>query len=93
MGNDIIEMHTHFSGNVQGVGFRYTACNIAKQLGLNGSVRNLPDGSVEVYAHGERQKLDQFIHHLKDEFSENIRKVSTEYNKPSHSFTDFQIIK
>lgn len=91
MSDEIIEMHTLFSGNVQGVGFRYTAAELAKRLGVKGSVRNLSDGSVEIFAHGAKQQLDQFIHHLKDEFSDNIRKVNTEYNKPTKTFTDFKI--
>lgn len=44
-------------GMVQGVGFRYFAERVAQSLGLVGYVRNLPDGSVEVYAEGEKDSL------------------------------------
>ncbi len=40
------------SGRVQGVGFRYFASRLARQLNLTGYARNLRDGSVEVYAIG-----------------------------------------
>lgn len=40
------------SGKVQGVYFRHSTRIEAKRLGLRGSIRNLPDGSVEVLAHG-----------------------------------------
>jgi acylphosphatase len=45
------------SGRVQGVGFRYFTQDIASREGLSGSVRNLPDGSVEVLAEGDEQSL------------------------------------
>jgi acylphosphatase len=37
---------------VQGVGFRYFVQQSAKALGISGWVRNVDDGSVEVYASG-----------------------------------------
>lgn len=39
-------------GRVQGVGFRQWTRRTAERLGLVGTVRNLPDGSVEVRALG-----------------------------------------
>jgi acylphosphatase len=40
-------------GFVQGVGFRYEACARARSLGVSGSARNLPDGSVEAVFEGD----------------------------------------
>jgi acylphosphatase len=44
-------------GRVQGVGFRWFVRQEARELGLAGRVRNLPDGSVEVVAMGEPSAL------------------------------------
>ncbi|MFN7924312.1 MAG: acylphosphatase [Bryobacteraceae bacterium] len=41
------------TGRVQGVGFRNFVQHAASGLGLSGYAKNLPDGSVEVYAIGE----------------------------------------
>ncbi len=48
-----IRKHFYFSGRVQGVGFRFQACRIARSLGLTGYVQNLWDGRVELEAQGE----------------------------------------
>lgn len=48
------------SGRVQGVGFRWWACRRAESLGLAGTVRNLPDGRVEVQAEGPDPAMQRF---------------------------------
>lgn len=47
------------SGRVQGVYYRGSTQRQARQLGLDGSARNLDDGTVEVVACGPEQQLDQ----------------------------------
>jgi acylphosphatase len=52
-------------GEVQGVGFRYFILREAKLLQVNGYVRNLDDGSVEIVAEGERSAIEQLINAAK----------------------------
>lgn len=49
------------SGRVQGVGFRYFVQNNALRFGINGYVKNMPGGNVEVDAEGEAEPLDRFL--------------------------------
>jgi acylphosphatase len=50
-------------GRVQGVGFRWWTRSQARRLGVAGSVRNCPDGSVEVRARAREEALAE-LHHL-----------------------------
>ena len=50
-------LHLVISGRVQGVGFRFSAYDEAKDLALAGWVRNLPNGEVEIVAEGSRENL------------------------------------
>lgn len=53
-------MHILYSGQVQGVGFRYTARSVAQGFEVTGLVRNLLDGRVELIAEGAREELEAF---------------------------------
>jgi len=48
------------SGRVQGVGFRYFTADAAEREGLQGWVRNTPDGRVEISAEGDVEAMDRF---------------------------------
>lgn len=50
-----------YNGHVQGVGFRYSVKQIAKGFSVIGSVRNLPDGRVELQVGGDAEEVDAFL--------------------------------
>jgi len=57
----IKSIHIIVTGVVQGVGFRYYTKQKADNIGVKGTVMNLRDGSVEIFAEAEKKKLDQFL--------------------------------
>ena len=66
--------HAIVKGKVQGVGFRYTAVELASQLGLFGTVKNTPEGAVEMIVQGEKAVVDRFLHELAQRFDAEISK-------------------
>jgi acylphosphatase len=54
-------LHAIVRGRVQGVGFRHFVRGHAQELGLDGEVRNLEDGSVEIVATGTAQDLERLL--------------------------------
>jgi acylphosphatase len=54
-------LRVHYEGRVQGVGFRYTVKNLAREFEVSGTVANLPDGRVELVASGDSDEVDAFL--------------------------------
>jgi len=73
-----IAKHIIFTGQVQGIGFRFTALSAANRRGLTGFVRNLPDGSVEMLAQGSSGDIDDYIRDLQEYFAGYIRETKFE---------------
>ena len=55
-----------FHGRVQGVGFRFTTVEIARNVDIRGYVQNLMDGSVKLVAEGAEDDLNRFMRDLRD---------------------------
>ena len=71
-----VRKRIYFSGRVQRVGFRFTAEGLAKELGLTGYVKNLPDGRVEMEAQGTEDAIQEMLAALRTD--DYIRITKTE---------------
>lgn len=56
----------HYEGRVQGVGFRYATRRLAQEYDVSGSVRNLPDGRVELVVTGDSDEVEAFLSAVRD---------------------------
>lgn len=57
----LVRRHVWLHGTVQGVGYRWSTRQQAQALGLNGWVRNLPDGRVEAVFEGSEQQISRMM--------------------------------
>ena len=64
--NRKMQLFVLISGKVQGVGFRNFAQRNARQLGVKGYAKNLPNGKVEVVAEGDKTQLDALVVFLRE---------------------------
>ena len=79
------------TGRVQGVGYRFFAERAAREFGILGSVRNLPDGSVEAVAQGEEAAIARFFERLRrGPLGSRVDRVSEE-DLPVSDLSSFEI--
>jgi acylphosphatase len=87
-------MTVHYSGNVQGVGFRYTAKTVATGFEIVGTVRNLPDGRVELIAEGHQTELEDYRLALRNAgLAGFIRDEHVEWSDVLNQFRNFEIVR
>ncbi len=86
------QLHIFYSGNVQGIGLRYTIRDIASSLKVCGWVKNLRDGQVEVLAEAEEGTLKDFLGQVKERFPRYIKEIVLEWLPASGEFRDFQVV-
>ena len=93
MGNkELASVQATVYGYVQGVFFRAFASQRACELGLSGYVRNLPKGTVEVLAEGERERLERLITYLHvGPPSAKVEKVVTSWAEYTGKYSGFSI--
>ncbi len=80
-----------YSGNVQGVGFRYTTVSIARGYHVVGYVQNMPDGRVELLAEGATDELDRFLGEISEQMAGHIRSVECDKRPALGQFAEFGI--
>lgn len=81
-----------FHGRVQGVYFRAHCAERARELGLTGFVRNLPDGGVEAVFEGERELVEACIAwNRKEQPYARVESADVTWAAPSDEFRGFEI--
>lgn len=91
MNRTVTRMETFFSGRVQGVGFRYATFQVAKEFEVNGEVKNLTDGRVQLVAEGPLKEVSAFIDEVKHRMSPFIRKTEDSTSTGSPTYKNFAI--
>lgn len=91
MNDPVLHATVYFSGHVQGVGFRYSTLQVAKEFDVTGFVQNLPDGRVLVEAEGTPKVVDDFIVAVAERMHGHVRKTDRTQQKRSPSFKSFEI--
>ena len=87
-------MRVLYSGQVQGVGFRYTVRSVATGFNVTGIVRNLPDGGVELVAEGAKDELEAFRQAVRESGLDHfIRQEDVSWREAESEFRGFDIVR
>ncbi|WP_309400172.1 acylphosphatase [Cerasicoccus maritimus] len=91
MSDKIYREEVHFTGRVQGVGFRYATLQVAKEFEVTGEVKNLPDGRVYLCAEGKESEVTAFRDELVDRMKPFIRETEIKTEARPSSYQSFSI--
>jgi len=81
----------HFTGRVQGVGFRYQTMQVAKEYDVSGCVQNLPDGRVLLEAEGSPEEVRGFVAAVRERMASFIRQSELSEASRSAQFRGFSM--
>jgi len=81
----------HFSGHVQGVGFRMTVQQIARRYAVSGYVQNLTDGRVRLVAEGEEEAIRRFLENIQERMTGHIDNTQIDIVAAQGDFEGFEI--
>jgi acylphosphatase len=83
----------YYTGRVQGVGFRATVVDIARDYPVTGWVKNLADGRVQMYVEGSEESVKKFQMAIFAHWKKNIEKEQMEMKEPAGKFKTFSIMR
>ena len=81
----------HYSGQVQGVGFRYAVDRAAAGRAVTGYVANLPEGRVELLVEGTVAEIEILLAEISERFAGQISDVATQDSPATGEFTGFAV--
>ncbi len=88
---DVHHEKLFFTGRVQGVGFRYTALQVAKEFEVSGFVTNLADGRVHLEVEGRAEETAAYVMAMEERMHGLIRKTERAAAKRTPQFAGFAI--
>lgn len=88
---DVHHETVFFTGHVQGVGFRYSTLQVAKEFEVTGRVRNLIDGRVQLDAEGNIRDVNAFVAAVEERLHGYIRRVERSSATGPAKYNDFSI--
>ena len=88
---DVHHETVYFTGHVQGVGFRYSVLQLAREFEVAGHVSNLADGRVLVEAEGAESEIGAFVAAIEEKLHGYVRKVERSGRKRRAEFSGFAI--
>ena len=95
----MIRRTVHFSGRVQGVGFRASTATIARNHDVAGHVENLPDGRVRVVVQGPADEVRAFLGDVDQELGRHVRSRDVTEGEPDpalgdpHALSAFHVLR
>lgn len=88
---DVHHETVFFTGRVQGVGFRFTTMEIAREFEVSGYVKNLSDGRVQLEVEGQPSTIDSFVSAIEQRMHGYLRKTERSSERCSAQFSGFII--
>lgn len=92
MNNKVFQLNCWFEGRVQGVGFRCQTTAVAKGFEVTGTVKNLPDGRVHLFAEGDESEVRAFQSEVASELECYIREAEIKTASGPRQCSGFKII-
>ena len=83
----------HYSGSVQGVGFRATVVSLAWRRPVTGWVRNLADGRVQMLVEGTEKDVEAFLQAVRDHWKGYVEKEQVEKQAATGKYKTFEIAR
>ncbi|HHE76436.1 MAG TPA: acylphosphatase [Candidatus Parcubacteria bacterium] len=91
-GDKIVRAHIFVSGVVQGVFFRASVAEKARNLDLSGWIKNLDDGRVEIIFEGSEERIKKMVFWIRSEPGMwRIKDIQIEWQSYKEDFNNFEI--